>query len=1131
MNLHMSVLSDENLQVLVKTDLGFFLDPIKRLHKQYTQYHALLGNMRKDSLLVKKNLPNIATKLYRKQDMNYVKAMESVAEKMGHVLLILIGETLDKDVSYDEICAFSDEQMADVLRKFHNRDGNVLENDLFIVQLKMIGFPDADERIGNILKLSGMGADEVEVAIEEDEIEEVETAEKDCLSVTENRGAKIVLVGRKAKKLSPEEKAAKTRAAESAKEKLEEKSKEENVDSINGEDTKEVVMQEVVETAPTILQTKKITDQNTEEIKMKRYIGVVNIKSNFYNFTPVGTYEDEFFIPYSEQDVDMLLPDSIKHNINFTYNFWDDKQNEFMKDVFKEGYPVLLNCEIDELEANITPDGSRNVTGYKIQAMEAWNKGKISPLSKGGLYDVLTKENLLDDFVLKPSVRVEKEGLIVGQQVLVNLGDGFYAGPFTVKYAPTQRTLFITMQPVGEKYFIRGYNAADCKRVVIEPSYDVQNWIGYKTWSYWTVKKNATQVIKDFIPDKELLESFKETLGKSKDIDFANLDVASIIEKSGPSQIINGATVPEEVRKQRISKIHSILSAEEDLVQLYAESADLICNLLLKNKNSDQVNMLFSELLNKRPDLLDKMPGVKAVQTKIDKVREELEELEHQKSKAAEEILAMQEKAVLPQSKVVDPVEEVTAEILEKKAELDTILEKIKVYEMVDELQKEIKRLKEEVAYYESHKSHLVNDLKDLRGKFEGFLNDYSDKMASITFDGFISSKMLQAAAEWEAKEQNEKLSTMVSAMNNVETHAMEGTELVDYLVNTVQIARPGYSRNAILNIFICTVQGFLTVFSGMPGCGKTSICNIVSKVLGLDNYSGLSPSLDKTQRFISVSVERGWTSKRDFIGYFNPLTKTYEESNREVFDGLKFLDMEKKKGYNKWPFVILLDEANLSPMEYYWADFMNVCDDLNDKSSINLGNENVFRIPKTLHFLATINNDHTTETLSPRLIDRAWVITLPKSVSLQAGSDIPKEMIRNITWEELENTFIATENDKKNFDRDIQVIYDGLKEKLSLCDLYISPRVDIAIQNYWFVASRLMDEDEYGNSSGLVALDYAVAQKILPKIKGSSEDYEAALEELQKYCNNNGLSISAELLTSILNRGNRQMKYYEFFN
>ena len=52
---------------------------------------------------------------------------------------------------------------------------------------------------------------------------------------------------------------------------------------------------------------------------------------------------------------------------------------------------------------------------------------------------------------------------------------------------------------------------------------------------------------------------------------------------------------------------------------------------------------------------------------------------------------------------------------------------------------------------------------------------------------------------------------------------------------------------------------------------------------------------------------------------------------------------------------MFLLDEANLSPMEYYWADFMRICggDDAGDKEIV-LGDNLICRIPEHLRFLAT---------------------------------------------------------------------------------------------------------------------------------------------------------------------------------
>lgn len=54
----------------------------------------------------------------------------------------------------------------------------------------------------------------------------------------------------------------------------------------------------------------------------------------------------------------------------------------------------------------------------------------------------------------------------------------------------------------------------------------------------------------------------------------------------------------------------------------------------------------------------------------------------------------------------------------------------------------------------------------------------------------------------------------------------------------------------------------------------------------------------------------------------------------------MSHLSKERESGLEKLPFVVLLDEANLSPMEYYWADFMNVCDDLKRNNKINFNIE-----------------------------------------------------------------------------------------------------------------------------------------------------------------------------------------------
>lgn len=215
----------------------------------------------------------------------------------------------------------------------------------------------------------------------------------------------------------------------------------------------------------------------------------------------------------------------------------------------------------------------------------------------------------------------------------------------------------------------------------------------------------------------------------------------------------------------------------------------------------------------------------------------------------------------------------------------------------------------------------------------------------------------------------------------------------------------------------------FNNLIGGAPGTGKTSICEIISHVLGLDKPIYDNDILSK--RFTFVPVERGWSSKRDLIGYYNPLSKQIEKSNSDLYDSLKILNEERTD--SKYPMVILLDEANLSPMEYYWADFVKICDDINnDKPKfVDLGDSRKLFIPPTLRFLATINNDHTTEKISPRLIDRAFVVSLPTQYSSNVKEDF-SDSFEVISWKTLNDFFVSY---RKPMEAHAKEIYNQIKD------------------------------------------------------------------------------------------------------
>ncbi len=337
---------------------------------------------------------------------------------------------------------------------------------------------------------------------------------------------------------------------------------------------------------------------------------------------------------------------------------------------------------------------------------------------------------------------------------------------------------------------------------------------------------------------------------------------------------------------------------------------------------------------------------------------------------------------------------------------------------------------------------------------------------------------------------------------------------------------------NDVTNYLICISQGFITTFAGEPGTGKTSLCNLLARALGLARMEQ-----DENSRFTEVSVERGWTSLKDLIGYYNPLSKRMEKSNAEVFDAFVRLNKEAAMASNGEaydadqiaPYFILLDEANLSPIEHYWAAFFRNCDfNLLGKRSISLGGNANWALPEHLRFLATVNFDHTTEELSARFLDRSWVITLePTSVQMDI-EEMPDHDEAMVSFGSLKRAFVPQGNERIDdaLLNKWQVIQDIFAS--DACAMPIRPRNLKMVYNYCAIAASCMERNS--PSTKFAPLDFAVAQKILPTINGSGERYMTLVDELLKECSKQSMPLCYRHLKRIQRNGGADLGFYQFF-
>lgn len=842
---------------------------------------------------------------------------------------------------------------------------------------------------------------------------------------------------------------------------------------------------------------------------MRTFIGVIDIirkegRSPFYNFKPLREIIDGALerIDYKE-----LLPESQAENINLRYTFQSDEEYNYMSDNFANRELYVIDFDKNELEDNFNNDNERLNTGYHLKIDMLRKHNRIRPLYQHkNLIQVYSNKKVTKESLSSNNIYIidEYTGIRDGQKIYIQLKEDdsdFFVGPYMIQKQKNNSAIapspFYINTNIENKYILQGYRKSNAVEIIEDRSY---------YWQVVVLNDNDTVVYMDCLDNQGLIGYIREIFPSVND-DINIEDAKKIIDIYNKFASKN-SNIPEDIilsRSKRLQSIFDEFSSTKDFINKFS---DILVSYIARHKSSESVVKLISGVIEQYPSIVSNSNIVKELEDEVESLRQENEDLKEAKNQE-------------------DSAKEVKKNISNNEENIISGINK-----SIETLNIQKKTLKEDIEELKQRRKELETGIDDIEIKLSNQTIAFKERLINHSVDTFVASKISMQETEWNNKKYVSQITKNLDIINNSDNYKLLKTdELIDYIEKSVKYDRPNYSRNDILNLFICLTQGFFTVFSGKPGSGKTSICNIIAKTLGLNNiHLENAGEQFNYNRYIPVSVERGWTSKRDFIGYYNPLSKSFNRTNKDMYDTLITLDYEYKNKYAVLPYIVLLDEANLSPMEYYWADFMNICDNINDadvKNQINLGDNYVYNIPPTLRFVATINNDHTTEILSPRLIDRAFIISLPESDDIK--SDYEKPNYKPISWDNLVNVF--TSQDDKKISSKIFDLYAEIKELFLKENIYISPRIDKAVLSYCKTAASLFEE-EYGISTDIIGLDYAVSQKLLPKINGNGEMYRKWLnDELFCKLEKHNMLKSKFKVAAILDCGERRMNYFQYFD
>ncbi|HFG7030305.1 TPA: hypothetical protein ACGIK9_002790 [Acinetobacter baumannii] len=638
----------------------------------------------------------------------------------------------------------------------------------------------------------------------------------------------------------------------------------------------------------------------------------------------------------------------------------------------------------------------------------------------------------------------------------------------------------------------------------------------------------------DYISDTNLITFFlKAEYGK---------DGKSPLSKSAASTL--KAAIEENIKKNNLNvnehiRIERLCGLLDQFLNADVQGLEIIKNFL---KSSDGEKFLGDFVTRNQKQLLDE--HIKQLTEKNEKELASIRET-HDANLSRYNQQYLSEKQVIEGKiaklhKDLEEAQQQTAEERKKlnttsvneeidrlKAELVVLQNKHGQYVEYDQLTEEIARLKIRKEMTEEDLTTIKNDI----GEAKKALRHQQTLLQSPSLtDNVVNHFTIQQLLN--SKKVNQKsdpieLTKLSKASINVTGETRES--YIKYLqseINGKLERQLSYSETA--NLLVSIMQSYLTILNGNPGIGKTStVTNFADALKITSNEPG------KIGNFLNVPVGRGWTSKRNLLGFMNPVEHIYNPADTGIYNLLKALSdnskiLEPENFNHDFLSLILLDEANLSAMEHYWADFLSICDKFQNGSHINLGGVKgeVLELPESLRFVGTINNDATVEPLSDRLLDRASIITLNHFDTLNgSAASNPIELMEAelfngaVPYKELKEAFIV-DSTAMNVDSSdtgaglITQVTAILGAELSNCNsITISARKLKAIKNYLLVANEL-------NYQEITPADFAIAQHIIPKIRGYGKPFKGRLDELENLFKESHLSLSRRLLKQILDNG-----------
>lgn len=256
------------------------------------------------------------------------------------------------------------------------------------------------------------------------------------------------------------------------------------------------------------------------------------------------------------------------------------------------------------------------------------------------------------------------------------------------------------------------------------------------------------------------------------------------------------------------------------------------------------------------------------------------------------------------------------------------------------------------------------------------------------------------------------------------------------------------------------------------------------------------------------VPVGADWTGNENVLGYANGL----DEKSYVTKAALDL--MLQAKNNPGTPYILILDEMNLSHVERYFADVLSV---IESDEKIHLHRDadrkangavvpNEIELPKNFFIIGTVNVDETTYMFSPKVLDRANVIEFrmdEKDLEAFLGNPVKPDMEmfagKGAAYGAL---FVGAASSKapafvpelqSRYEAEMLLFFKALRGNGAEYGYRVAHEAARFIHFYKLIGGHADDELAWFET----AFDCLVAQKFLPKLHGSRAKLGPLLKKL----------------------------------